>query len=363
MLRNLHYLISRAKTFDEVEAILSMISTKNAILLLQLLIRYGTYHDEGARTFKFVRFNLMTIHNETAKEARERKSLLQPLMIDLLKRHLLTELKACLKNRVGKVYIEDGMDRYAVPIQEGTTNTGFGVLPRGSRIAIPEDKKIRAFVYWEKVDDIDLSMIGLDHNGKQYEFSWRSMAFLQSKAVTFSGDETSGYDGGSEYFDLDPEAFLKEHPHIETLIFNANVYSGTPFSENRCRAGYMTRDILDSGEIYEPKTVQSAFSVNCDSTMAHLFALDLKTREFVWLNTGVESNQTVAGEASLAYLTPYFDILKVINFKSFFEMMATELVGAFEEADLVIGEKEYTLKEGAEQISPRDYEKVFRYLS
>ena len=76
--------------------------------------------------------------------------------------------------------------------------------------------------------------------------------------------------------------FREIYPNVEYLVFSDNVYSAKMFSVIDCRAGYMLRDIEDSGEIFEPKTVQTSFKINCDSTFAYLFAIDL-TR--VWIKS------------------------------------------------------------------------------
>ena len=44
--------------------------------------------------------------------------------------------------------------------------------------------------------------VKLRKNNKM-QFSWRTMSERQSSAITFSGDQTSGYYGESEYFDID----------------------------------------------------------------------------------------------------------------------------------------------------------------
>ena len=85
-----------------------------------------------------------------------------------------------------------------------------------------------------------------------------------------------------EYFDLDIEGFKKRYPDIRYCILCDNVYTGTGFNNCICRAGFMMRDIVDSGEVFEPKTVQSSFAINCDSNFAYLFAIDLEKRK-PWL--------------------------------------------------------------------------------
>ena len=109
---------------------------------------------------------------------------------------VLSKLEEACAGTLGRVYADEGMRRIALPLQEGTSMGGVGTLPRGSRLPIPEGKKIRAFTYWERVDDIDLSAFALGEDGDQIEFSWRT--FYGGRSIVFSGDETSGYRGESE---------------------------------------------------------------------------------------------------------------------------------------------------------------------
>lgn len=253
---------------------------------------------------------------------------------------LRQNLANLLAGRLGQVYIDPDMACIAVPIQMAAASGGFGALPRGSRLPIEKGKKIRAFTYWEKVNDIDLSVIGLRADGTQTEFSWRTMADRQSDAITYSGDETSGYHGGSEYFDIDVEAVKKMYPDMDYLVFCDNVFSGSPFSRCICRAGYMLRDIQDSGQVFEPKTVQTSFTIDCESTFAYLFAIDLKSNDFIWLNTVRQSSQTIAGQSSLSYLTRYFNLTSVMNLMDLFSMMASEISHSPVEAEWIISDKD-----------------------
>ena len=127
-------------------------------------------------------------------------------------------LAAVMKGKLGRVYVEDGMQNIAIPLQEAASCGGYGTLAKGSRIPLADDKIVRAFTYWEKVNDIDLSVIGIRTDGSQREFSWRSMYGCQSEAIAFSGDQTSGYNGGSEYFDVDLDA---------TVLFSSILISRT----------------------------------------------------------------------------------------------------------------------------------------
>lgn len=360
-LRNLNYLVSRAKSEEEIEYLVSSLNTKSPILLIQLMLQYAAYTD-NARVFKFTRHNLLKIHTESDEELSHRRSVLPAPTVDRISAEIKKKLASILHGKLGKVYISPEMYKVAVPVQEGTSSGGLGVLPKGTRIPIPADKIIRAFTYWEKVNDIDLSVIGLDENGGKTEFSWRTMAENQSEEIAYSGDQTSGYDGGSEFFDVDTRAFKKKRKNLRYLVFCNNVYSGTNFSQCVCTAGYMLRDSKSSGEIYEPKTVKSSFTINCESTYAYLFAIDLKSDEFVWLNVGLDSNQQIAGESPFSFLQPYFDALEVINLGTLYEMLATELVGTPEEADVIVSDNLESVPEGAQVVRSCDIEKVTAIL-
>lgn len=341
LLRNLTYLISRAQGPEDISFVLENLESRNTILLLQLLLRFsdkGGVKQEG-RTFVFTRHYSLQIHGETPEEIKRRKSVLTKEQEGEIVVFLEKRLTENLKDRLGKVYVDEGMKNMALPLQETSAQSGFGVLAKGSKLLLPGGKKIRAFTYWEKVDDIDLSVIGITEDGEQMEFSWRTMAARQSQGLVYSGDETSGYHGGSEYFDVDPDYFRKEYPTLRYLVFCDNVYSGTNFEKCICRAGYMLRDQMDSGEIYEPKTVQTAFRVNCPSTFAYLFGFDLRTNEFIWLNMNNNNGTTVAGTQNMNFLTDVFGITKVMNVYRFFKMMAQELVEDPAQADIVVSDR------------------------
>ena len=363
ILRNLNYIISRCETNEDLYYVLDSIETKNVIVLIQLLIQYDHYRADSERTFKFTKHNKLKVHTETSDEQLSRRSQISSEQAHMICERLRKNLKDILKDRLDKVYIDPDMVNYALPIQESTAQGGFGTLTRGSRIRISDCKKIRAFTYWEKVNDIDLSVFGIDTKGNRTEFSWRTMAGKQSDAITYSGDQTSGFNGGSEYFDIDTQKIKKMYPDMRYMIFCDNVYSRLPFDKCFCKAGYMTRDIDDSGNVFEPKTVKTSFMINCNSTFAYLFGIDLETNDLIWLNTARESGANVAGNTEMDFLLDYFDITDTINVFTFFEMMAGEIVDDVNEADVIVTDKQTECKPDAQIIREYDVEKMIAYMN
>ena len=187
----------------------------------------------------------------------------------------------------------------------------------------------------------------------------------QSAACVFSGDVTSGYHGGSEYFDLTIPLFREQYPVLRYVVFTDNVYTrGVSFSEAFCKAGFMIREENDSGQVYEPKTVQTAFRILGDSSFAYLFALDLETREIIWLNITANSKTSIAGEADISVIMSYFDQLEEMNLAKFFRGIATDIVDCPEDADVIVADR-YKGEMSEHQILIRsiDTEKLLAYMN
>ena len=336
----------------------------NPVVLIQLMQQYANY-ETGIRTFAFMKNKRLKVHRETEEEVRKRKSILPKNVREAAYDSLWDKLKETMKGRIDKhVWVDSNMYRIAVPIETSSAQTGYGVLPTGSRVKIPEGKVVRAFTYWEKVNDIDLSCFALNEDGSRDEFSWRTMWTRQSNAVAFSGDVTDGYDGGSEYLDINISAFQREHPKAEYIIFCDNVFSDKHFKEVECRAGFMTRKEMASGEVFEPKTVQTSFRITCDSTFAYLFGIDLNTREMVWLNVARDGNMHVAGSGGMDFLRKHFKATNVISMGELYAMAGMPVLDE-EHAEVLVTDKygALTEKDGKEIVRSCDFEKVLKLLA
>ena len=366
VLRHLDYILSMSWPFGDLDYAIDSIVSDNKILLIQLLYHYADGVSRAPRVFKFQKLGMLRVHHENGDKSIKPHSFLEENLAMRVTLRVLSELERTCKGTLGRVYADENMRRIGLPLQEGTSMSGVGALPRGSRLPIPDGKKIRAFTYWERVNDIDLSGFAIGEDGEQIEFSWRSPLIsevaMNGKAIVFSGDETSGY-YGSEYFDIDIDVFREIYPDKRYLVFCDNVYSGSPFSECDCRAGFMMRDTEDSGEVFEPKTVASSFAITCPSTFAYLFAIDFETREVIWLNVARDSSNRVAGTTTMAFLKQYLNATEVINLYDFARMLATEVVDDPSEADVVFSDKDEPLCEGAERIRSSDIERMIELLN
>lgn len=376
VMRNADYILSRCEGLStitklEVMDILEEVAANsNNIVLLQMLNHYTTF-DRGIRSYSFTKFNLKKSHTQTREEWKTSKTKeLTSQDITDMKDILLNALYDHLRGvDVGKVYIDPVFRKVALPLDMAASNSGVGSLPSGSRIAIPEGAIVRAFTYWEKVNDIDLSAMLYDEDmNVAGEFSWRSYASngAASSGFIFSGDQTCGYKGGSEYFDFNLETIQKRNPMARYIVLNDNVFSRVNFSDCYCKAGFMLRDKFNSGEAFEPKTVQTSYLVNAQSTFCHLFAIDIKTRELVWLNINKNSSAAVGGTESGSYLKKYMTIAESLNIYDTLSHLGIHHTDNIEECvnkkDLIIIPEKQDLNTKADIITLQDMEKINKYL-
>lgn len=359
VLRNLDYIVSRTKEFSEIEKILGLLKDDfNPIILMQLIQHYNDYNRKPneARSFSFNKFNMKRSHRETDDEIKRSKSHLDDLEVRYLRDYFTKAFYELTgKKKAGKVYLEDGMKDIAIPLDMATANGGIGCLPTGSRITIPSGAIVRAFTYWEKVNDIDLSCWLVDKDFENIKkFNWNSWGYRNCRntnwdlnSVTFSGDQTSGYNGGSEYFDIDIDKVIETYSASRYMIFFNNVYSGVKFKDVFCKAGYMLRDKFNSGEVYEPKTVQTAFNITSDSTYCALFAIDLQSREMIWLNQNVDSNARCSFTEDNSWVKKYLNLAKYLNVYKLFENVGDRVNDPKE----CVGEDDYIITKEPIDIS------------
>ena len=360
LIRHLDYLISRANSPKEIAGIVQNIHCTDTVQLMQLLLHYMEPESDFNRSFMFSKNYTLHVHTESEEEKSTRRTNLPQNMRNSLAKHVFKLLQnACSKkNKIGKVFIDPVMSQMAIPINESTSNTGYKTLTRGSRIDLNDAKTIRAFTYWEKVNDIDLSAIGLDDEFNITEFSWRNMYNRQSDAITYSGDITNGYNGGSEYFDINLEALKAKYPKLHYLVICDNVYSGIPFDRCNVRAGYMLREDATAGKVFEPTTVETAFAVNGNSTFNYMFAIDLDRNQIIWLNIIRASGTRIAGESGKnTFLTKYFNITDTLNIAMLATLRASEVTNDINNADIAFLPERQEI-DNVEVITPADTEKL-----
>lgn len=358
VMRSINRFLCAANSQEErFEIVKIALGNVNPIAAMQTAVSYLVPDVNGFKHTFIYNYYGRTI---THKDRRENRPVLEKSESILLAAQIRESLK--FKNTGKKIYIDPKAANYAMPIWADEIN-GVGVMPTGSRIDIPDSKVVRAFVYWKDEPDLDLSAIAISREKGIKEFSWRLSLHTNEEGIVFSGDVTDGVYGGAEYFDIDFDIFNENYKDFDYIVFNVNNFSnhiGT-FDKFVSRAGFMTREKMCSGEIFEPKTVKSAFDLTVKSRQATMFALDLKNRQMVWINKAPEAG-ACAGDSDITVYLKYVDVTKLFNLKWFFENIAGSITTDPSEADIIVSDDVSLDIEGKTFVNMCNGNAVLEYL-
>lgn len=201
-----------------------------------------------------------------------------------------------------------GVDSDApVPLVRRDLSTSDRQLDRGQEFdAVGSGDTIRLFIQWfngYRRVDLDLGGVVLDKNFAHVDtVTWNSYHSARGWA-TYSGDVTdaSGRDGAAEFIDVDIERLKKVHKDAEWVVMSVLSYTGQRFSDVNHFAGAMWRSEPSSGEIFEPRSVASAFVSSQDSTNIMPIAVNVSDGRVIWLDTSTGSSYggySIAGDSS-----------------------------------------------------------------
>jgi len=203
------------------------------------------------------------------------------------------------RDSMGCVYVDPEFQNYIVPFSQRSASSGNKILVRGSRVPIKEDATtVRAFIWWtnEKCGrvDIDLTACILDDkfNYKSH-ISYTRLRSGEYKAY-HSGDITNGGNvngkGVAEFIDVDIDSVVRNGGRY--ICYQVYNFTHQRFKElPNCRFGWMEREAPDSGEIFEPKTVNMAITLNSDSVVSVPVLFDCVERQFIWMDMTIEMNR------------------------------------------------------------------------
>lgn len=187
------------------------------------------------------------------------------------------------------VYIAPELYDYAVPFSLRQQGAATRVVGRGTRIKLDKGENIRFFMWWKDIDsgydgrvDLDMSLSFMDEDFRvTSEVAYYN---LRNGAATHSGDITSAPKGAAEYIDIRDE-YLAEQAGARYVLMSVNSYTHQHFKDiPEAIAGVMLRDDLEQGEVFDGKTVETAFSLVQDAAVSVPFLYDVQTRELYWLD-------------------------------------------------------------------------------
>lgn len=265
------------------------------------------------------------------------------------------------REKLGNVYVDPALKGVAIPFGLRNASESLETFGRGTRFKLDDKSTLRFFIHWKNVQggygtDIDLSAISYGENFN--EIGHISYYNLRSGALgAHSGDITNAPNGASEFIDIDIDKALANGSRYVGMVVHS--YSRDRFSDvPECFSGFMSREAVQSGEVYEPASVRGKADLTVEATQAIPYIFDLKTREAIWLDITMPSkynsnNNLHSNLSNIELAIQSFVKNKPVSLYDLFTLHASSrgtLVDSPENADLTFG------FDG--DVSPRDTEKI-----
>lgn len=191
---------------------------------------------------------------------------------------------------LGACYLDRSLKNYMVPFSQRSASKALKTVSRLSRIELGVADTLRFFIWWRNQPnrrvDIDLSAVAFDSNF--YFKSAITYYNLKDLSGCHSGDIVDAPEGASEYIDISLSRCLQSDIFYIVMVITS--YSGQPYCDlPECFAGWMGRKSAQSGEIYDPRTVQNKFDVSSNSRLVIPAVFDVVQRQAIWTDVTLPS--------------------------------------------------------------------------
>lgn len=356
--RRLDYLV-RNPNFDleyTLDAFLEVSSEVSSTLLLQLWEHFNNRDRYDTRIFK-----INKQYSSVYKEIEDTRNSLDEEVVKeiiVMLEKALTRIYANYESR-GKVYLDESLKNYCLPINSRNASSQNKTLTFGSRVKLSEGDGdfLRLFTHFKNMDnknskkydncrvDVDLSVEFVNSDFTEtFSLSWHNLDGGRDFDSYHSGDITSAPKGASEFVDLD---YKKARKYARYALVVNSVYTGQDFADiPECFSGAMLMDKMGKrGKIFNPEFIATKFDLTqVGSNQNIAFAIDLETLELIWMDSPKKYGFLgIVAAADGGILLPLKEALKKhMNLYDFFKLHSghIEFVDKKEDADIIISDDE-----------------------
>lgn len=192
---------------------------------------------------------------------------------------------------LGACYVDPDLSNYPVPFSQRSASKSFRTIPRGSKLPLLTGGEVlRLFLWWKNGTDrtdIDLSATMFDADFRAVDVV--SYYALRCDGGVHSGDIVDAPNGASEFIDI--TLARMEARGIRYIAMTLGGYTPQPFCDlPECFAGWMSRPDANSGEIYDPRTVQDRLDLTAASRIAIPLLVDVQERKLIWCDMALKNN-------------------------------------------------------------------------
>ena len=273
---------------EEIGLLFAPIAEKvSTPVLLQVLQHFNSRNDERTLRVFFPKGNLAKAQgklNNLPEMPKKTCDLIGSICRSTLKKRFQKLAP------LGRCYLDVDLKNFLLPFSQRSASKSLRTVARGSKLFLPDADTLRFFIWWKNGKhrtDIDLSAAMFT---KDFEFrDCLTYYNLKGFGGHHSGDIVDAPLGASEFIDVSRKKCL-EHS-VAYIVMVVNSFTQQPYCDlPECFAGWMSRKGPNSGEIYEPKTVEDKLDLSANTRISIPVIFDLRKQEAIWTDIALTKN-------------------------------------------------------------------------
>lgn len=294
LLRRVVAILRLVKTKAEAQKLAAAVKNVGAGSTLTTLISaYNgviSANDEHTRVTRVAGLNNTMVQRENVTKVKEAHvAMVADAMKDAMKKVL--EKKPA---PVGAVAVKSTQ---AMPLVRRDAATADRVLDRGQEMdLVGEGDTLRVFGHWNNNQSrsgyMDIGVVILDENFEHLAVSTWDTWSREREWSTYSGDKhVYPGDSAAEYIDVKLSKLRKRYPAAKWAVMTVQSWSGFPMADVDFIAGAMLRSDGRKGEVFDARTVTTAFKPTTEALQSIPYAVNLETGRMVWVDSSNGSTQ------------------------------------------------------------------------
>jgi len=279
---------------DSVIASFRSVAKKVSSPVLLQVMEHFKFRDENAGTMRYFFPKGNVAKMKAIKDDRASIPTDQSKKIVTICQNALKAKYSSL-DALGNVYIDPALKNVLVPFSMRSASKALKTVSRGSKFDLGDKGTVRFFIWWKDKGhdrvDIDLSAMFLkDDYSIGAQIAYYDLRGGNAGMGCHSGDITSAPNGASEFIDININKALAKGARFIVMVINS--YTQQKYCDlPECFAGFMMREQVQSGEIYDARTVENKFDVTSDTRTVVPLIIDLKERKVIWTDMQLSSSR------------------------------------------------------------------------
>lgn len=248
-------------------------------------------NDENARVTRVAGRNNTMMSRATVEKVQESH-------LALTLAGLEDAIRSNLKKKSAPVSAVPVLSDQAVSLVRRDASTSDRALARGEELdLVGSGDTLRIFGHWNnnmsQSGYMDIGVVVLDENFQQIATSTWNTWVHEREWSTYSGDKLVAPGASApEFIDVDVDKLLKKYPGAKWATMTVQSWSGFPMDDVDFIAGAMLRSSANDGEVFDARTVSTAFHPTTKALQAVPFAVNLESNKLVWIDSSNGSMQS-----------------------------------------------------------------------